>query len=143
MDSVDVRRAAGGTSVELRRTLEGAPAVSTIVSVREENGTRGTVAAILDGEVDTANVGEVAVRLRRMVENRQLRLVVDLAAVTYLDSAGINLLYAVAGEIRARQQELHLVVLPGSPIERMLQIVGADRAFPVHASLDEALATAS
>ena len=78
-----------------------------------------------------------------MVENKQLRLVVDLASVTYLDSAGINLLYTVAGEIRARQLELHLVILPGSPIERMLQIVGADRAFPVHASLGEALATAS
>ena len=113
--------------------------MTTIVSVREEHH-GGTVAAILDGEVDTANVGEVALRLRRMVENRQLRLVVDLSAVTYLDSAGINLLYAVAGEVRARQQELHLVVVPGSSIERMLQIVGADRAFPVHASLDEALA---
>ena len=113
--------------------------MTTIVSVREEHH-EGTVVAILDGEVDTANVGEVALRLRRMVENRQLRLVVDLAAVTYLDSAGINLLYTVAGEVRARQQELHLVVTPGSPIERMLQIVGADRAFPVHASLDEALA---
>ena len=63
--------------------------------------------------------------------------------MSYLDSAGINLLYAVGGDVRARQQELHLVVVPGSPIERMLQIVGADRAFPVHASLGEALATES
>ena len=60
--------------------------------------------------------------------------------MSYLDSAGINLLYAVGGDVRARQQELHLVVLPGSPIERMLKIVGADRAFPVHATLEEALA---
>ena len=86
--------------------------------------------AILDGEVDTASVGEVAVRLRRLVENRQLRLVIDLTAVTYLDSAGINLLYAVGGEVKARQQELHLVVVPGSPIERMLQIVGRGPGVP-------------
>jgi anti-anti-sigma regulatory factor len=61
--------------------------------------------------------------------------------VAYLDSAGINLLYAVGSELRARQQELHLVVVPGSPIERTLAIVGANRAFPVHANRDEALAT--
>ena len=62
----------------------------------------GTVAAILDGEMDTASVGEVAVKLRRLVENQQLRLVIDLSAVTYLDSAGINLLYAVAGRACGR-----------------------------------------
>jgi anti-anti-sigma regulatory factor len=59
--------------------------------------------------------------------------------VIYLDSAGINLLFAVGGELTARQQQLHLVVMPGSPIERTLQVVGADRAFPVHASRQAAL----
>ena len=34
--------------------------MTTVVSVREEHH-GGTVVAILDGEVDTANVGEVAV----------------------------------------------------------------------------------
>jgi anti-anti-sigma factor len=116
--------------------------VSTIVGVREERH-EGTVVAVVEGEVDTASVGEVALKLRRIVENKLHRVVIDLAAVTYLDSAGINLLYAVGSDVRARQQELHLVVLPGSPIERMLHIVGADRAFPVHASLDEALAATS
>ena len=60
-----------------------------------------------------------------------------------MDSAGINLLYAVGDELRARQQQLHLVIAPGSPILRTLAIVGADRSFPVHPSLDDALAAAS
>jgi anti-anti-sigma factor len=113
--------------------------VTTVIRVREElHG--GAAVAILVGELDAATVGEVTVKLRRLVENIQLRLIVDLAAVSYLDSAGINLLYAIAGDLRARQQELHLVVVPGSPIERMLVIVGADRMFPVHTSLEAALA---
>jgi anti-anti-sigma factor len=112
--------------------------MTTIIHVREERHDSTSV-AILDGELDSSTVGEVGVKLRRLVENRQLRLVVDLAAVSYLDSAGINLLYTVGGELRARQQELHVVVVPASPIERMLLIVGADRAFPVYASLDDAL----
>jgi anti-anti-sigma factor len=113
--------------------------VTTIIQVDVERHD-GIAVARLDGELDTATVGDVAAKLRRLVANDQLRLIVDLVAVTYLDSAGINLLYALGGELRARQLELHLVVAPGSPIERMLTIVGAPSAFPVHATLDEALA---
>ena len=99
----------------------------------------GTVIAVLDGELDASSVGDVAVVLRRLVENRVLRLVVDLEQVSYLDSAGINLLFAVGGDLSARQQQLHLVVVPGSPIERTLKIVGADRSFPFHADRGGAL----
>ena len=116
--------------------------MSTVIRVREERH-ESTAVAILDGELDTSTIGEVGVKLRRIAENKLYRVVIDLTDVTYLDSAGINLLYAVRGDVQARQQELHLVVGPGSPIERMLQLVGADRAFPVHASLREALATAT
>ena len=112
--------------------------MSSVVRVREER-LDGTAIASLDGELDASSVGEVGVRLRRLVENQAHRRVVDLGEVSYLDSAGINLLYAVGDELRARQQQLHLVVAPGSPIARTLAIVGADRAFPVHASRDEAL----
>ena len=109
--------------------------------IRVDEYRRGTTAiASLDGELDASSVGDVAVRVRRLVQNRELRLVIDLARVSYLDSAGINLLYAVGGELRERQQQLHLVVTPGSPILRTLAVVGADRAFPMHATLDDALA---
>ena len=115
--------------------------MSTIIRVDVER-VDGTAVARLDGELDTATVGDVAVKLRHLVANDLLRLVVDLAAVSYIDSAGINLLYAVGGELRARQLALHLVVDTGSPIARMLTITGADSAFPVHPSLEEALAGA-
>ena len=113
---------------------------SSIIRVFEERYDT-TVVVTLDGELDAASVGEVALKLRRLVENRAERVVVDLAQVTYLDSAGINLLYATSGDLSARQLQLHLVVVPGSPIERTLRIVGADRSFPVHTSRDAALAT--
>jgi anti-anti-sigma factor len=114
--------------------------VTSIIRVSEERRD-STVIAILDGELDASSVGEVAVVLRRLVENRVLRVVVDLEKVIYMDSAGINLLYAVGGDLAARQQQLHLVVVPGSPIERTLKIVGADRAFPAHPSREAALAS--
>jgi len=100
----------------------------------------GAVVARVTGEIDLSNAATLERGMLDAVPNTAAGMVVDLTGVSYLDSAGINLLFAVGGDVRARQQELHLVVGPGSPIERMLQIVGADRTFPVHASLGEALA---
>jgi anti-anti-sigma factor len=67
-------------------------------------------------------------------------MVVDLSAVTYLDSAGINLLFALGDKLRGRQQHLAVVVRDASPIARMLQITGLGLRVPVRDSLDEAIA---
>ena len=79
-------------------------------------------------------------KLHALMTNRSMALVVDLTETTYLDSAGINLLFAFAEELRARQQTLRLVLAGATPIARMAGITGLDRACPTHATLDEALA---
>jgi anti-sigma B factor antagonist len=96
--------------------------------------------ARVEGEVDAANVDGVAAKLHDLLTNRSMALVVDLTATTYLDSAGINLLFALGDELRARQQTLRIVIVDSSPIARMASITGLDRACPTHASVDDALA---
>ena len=95
--------------------------------------------ARLEGEVDASNVDEIAERLRSLLTNRSFAMVIDLSGTTYLDSAGINLLFALGEEMRARQQRLALVVREGSPIVRMMTLTGLDRAVAVHASVPDAL----
>jgi anti-anti-sigma factor len=90
--------------------------------------------AVVTGEVDTANTGELGERLRAALTNRSLGLVVDLSGTTYLDSAGIDLLFRLDVELRERRQRLHLVVPAGSPIARVLAIVGLDGTVPLHAT---------
>jgi anti-anti-sigma factor len=99
--------------------------------------------ARVEGEVDASNVHEMGDRLRSLLTNRSMALVVDLTATTYLDSAGLNLLFSLGEELRGRQQRLGLVVADGSPIARMVAIVGLDRAVPVHRTLAEALSAAA
>ena len=53
-----------------------------------------TPVAAVDGEVDASNVSDVAAALRQLVTNRSNELVVDLSPTSYLDSAGINLLFS-------------------------------------------------
>lgn len=95
--------------------------------------------ARLHGEVDASNVKEIGDRLRTLLSNRSLALVIDLSATTYLDSAGINLLFALAEELRSRQQRLAVVVGAGSPIGRMVMLTGLDQMVPVHSALADAL----
>ena len=95
----------------------------------------GAVAiARVEGEVDASNAPEIGARLRASLTNHSAALIVDLGATTYLDSSGINLLFALDEELRLRRQQLHLIVAPESPIARLLTITGLDPAVPTHAT---------
>jgi anti-sigma B factor antagonist len=99
----------------------------------------GIAVARLEGEVDMTNAQSLGERLRRLLTNRSVALIIDLGPTTYLDSSGITLLFGLCDELRRRQQQLHLVVPEGSPIGRVISITGLDRAAPTHATLALAL----
>ena len=80
--------------------------------------------AAVHGELDASNARELGERVRSLLTNELKAMIVDLSGTTYLDSAGINQLFALGEAMRARQQRLALVVGAGSPIERMLTIIG-------------------
>lgn len=113
--------------------------MSLLARVVEEQRDDVSIATI-EGEIDSSNVHEVGERLRALLTNRSTALVVDLTETTYLDSAGINLLYELSGELTDRQQRLRLVVPPATPIVRMLSIAGLIGAIPTHETRAEALA---
>ena len=95
--------------------------------------------AHVEGEIDASNVVWVEERIRMPLTNRCDGLAVDLTATTYLDSAGIAMLFRLAAELRQHQQELRLVLAEGSPIARMASLSGLERSVPTHTSLDAAL----
>ena len=109
--------------------------------IEERHG--DVLVAAVEGEVDASNTEEIADRLRSGVSNRTMSLIVDLSETSYLDSAGINLLFALAGALRERQQRLLLVVPPGAHIARAISITGLDTTVPTHPDREAALAAAS
>ena len=108
--------------------------------VDEETGEVALLA--LEGEIDASNARDVAQRWRGALTNRSHALVVDLDATTYIDSAGINELFALDAELRQRRQQLLLVIRPGSAVARVAAIVGLDRTIATHAARADALAAA-
>lgn len=99
--------------------------------------------ARLEGEIDAANVDDVGDGLRALMTNRSYALVVDLSPTTYIDSAGLNLLFGLAEDLRGRQQELHLVIAGQSPIARMVSLTGLDVTVPTHPTVTAAVARAT
>jgi anti-anti-sigma factor len=99
----------------------------------------GLPVARIEGEVDMTNSQRIADRLRGLLTNRSVALIVDLEPTTYLDSSGITLLFGLHEELRRRQQQLHVVVPDGSPIGRVLGITGLDQVVPTHPTLEAAL----
>lgn len=96
----------------------------------------------LEGEIDVSNVDEIRDRMRELVTNRSFALIVDLTPTSYLDSAGINLLFATGEQMRGRQQQLHVVLSESSPLMRMVSLTGLDKSLPTHGTLERALAAA-
>jgi anti-anti-sigma factor len=102
----------------------------------------GIAVARVEGEIDASNVRWVEERLRAPLSNQSDGLVIDLAATTYIDSAGIAMLFELAQGLRQHQQQLQVVVAGGSPIARMVGLTGLESTVPMHPSLDAALAAA-
>jgi anti-anti-sigma factor len=68
------------------------------------------VYAEVHGDVDMSNAADLRLELSRMTPNDARGLVVDLRDVSYLDSAGIRLLYHLREDLRAGRQRLRLVM---------------------------------
>lgn len=95
----------------------------------------------LSGDIDASNADQLGSRIAQAVGNEAMSLVLDLSDVTYLDSSGIRLVFRLARGLRNRQQELHLVIPPGSRVRRPLDLAGVGvvaRVLPTATALAQA-----
>jgi anti-anti-sigma factor len=102
----------------------------------------GDVVLTLAGEVDLANAADVALDLRREIGEVRRALALDLLDVSYLDSAGVRLLFDLADRLHARGRELVVVARPGSLLWSVLRMVAIDRVVVVAHDVDAGLAQA-
>jgi anti-anti-sigma factor len=99
-----------------------------------------SIIAHLSGEVDITNAAYLREQLLDSMPNDALVLVIDISGCRYLDSAAIEVLFALSRRLARRRQELRLVMPPSSPLRRVIELTDVGSAAPVHESLDSALA---
>ncbi|HKS49718.1 MAG TPA: STAS domain-containing protein [Amycolatopsis sp.] len=78
----------------------------------------------LTGDVDLANAASVQTEINEAIGNHVNSVVLDLSEVTYLDSAGLRILFTLAGRLRTLQTTLELLVPATSPVRRILELSG-------------------
>jgi serine/threonine-protein kinase RsbW len=66
---------------------------------------------------------------------RSTHLLVDLAAVTFMDSSALTILIS---EQRRRPEQIHLVATEPQLL-RIMEVTGYTRVFAIHSSLEDAL----
>lgn len=92
----------------------------------------------LSGEIDMSNADQLRRGLASMTPNNALGLVLDLADVDYLDSAGIHLVYRLRESLRTRGQDLKLVIPADSVVNDTLRLAGVERGKDIVDSVDAA-----
>ena len=109
--------------------------------VRTEN-VDGVLVARLLGEVDLSNISEVTTALTEGMagpDRTAGHLVLDLSETSYIDSAGINLVYDLTRRMRRRGRTVRLVVPESSPVRRVLTIASVNLIAPFDPSLEASL----
>ncbi|MBV9722636.1 MAG: STAS domain-containing protein [Mycobacterium sp.] len=92
--------------------------MATPLTLNTDLGVDGTPRVTAAGEIDISNIQVFSEALRTASEGGRRSITVDMSAVKYLDSAGINVLFKHAAEI----DRLHLIVHPF--LIRVLTICG-------------------
>lgn len=92
------------------------------------------------GEIDASNVGPLGARMRGGLAYAPLGLALDLRDTTYIDSAGVGLLFEIAARLRAERKALHIVLAPDSFVARVLHAVALENAAAPAADVGEAVA---
>jgi anti-anti-sigma factor len=91
----------------------------------------GIVVAHVQGEVDMSNANELGAAIAAELGNAAMGVVVDLGEVSYLDSAGIQVVFELRARVQSRGQDIRLVVAPESPIESALDYADVPRTIGI------------
>jgi anti-sigma B factor antagonist len=100
---------------------------------------RGVGIARISGEIDASNRIEMRSQLLDFVHNASWGLVLDLSALRYLDSAGIEMVLHLAQRLQSRQQQLRVVAPAETFVADVLETVRLREVVPVDEDVAEAI----
>jgi anti-sigma B factor antagonist len=82
---------------------------------------------------------EVESKISEVADKGIQKLILDLSAIEFLDSAGLGVLMILYGNMKVRGGQLR-VVAPGAKVLDVLRMTHTDSILPIDSSLETALA---
>jgi anti-sigma B factor antagonist len=104
-----------------------------------ERDRNGVTVFELDGRVDTQGAVDMDLALQAAVSAGKHKMVLDMAQVSYISSAGLRTLADVVTRNREAGGDLKLVAL-NRKVLRVLRIIGFDRFFTLYDTVEAAIA---
>jgi stage II sporulation protein AA (anti-sigma F factor antagonist) len=126
-----------GAAPPLQPGGSGSENAAPLLAVRIEDSENGASIVTLSGELDLSTIRRVEAALLEQIHQRRAVLV-DLSGVSFIDSSGIGVLIRASRE--SHGTPMHLVIGPGSHVERIFGIAGIGEALTVFSSREQALA---
>jgi anti-anti-sigma factor len=91
----------------------------------------GTPVVKLGGEVDISNANELGAELERIVGTGTRRLVIDMAALQFMDSSGIAMLLHAAARVDSIS-----VREPSAVMRRIIEATGLETTLPIEGPIE-------
>src|SRR3954468_19655859 len=105
-----------------------------------ESDTQGARLLEVFGELDLATAPKLCSALDAARIHRVRRVVIDLTGVDFCDSTGLRALLGASTDLRVSGGRLAIAGLPGGPVARLFELVGAREWLQVCDSQADALA---
>jgi anti-sigma B factor antagonist len=102
-----------------------------------ERWVENVVVVAVSGDLDVLTAPELADAIQAAARQEPAALIVDLSGVTFLASAGMNLLITAHRDCASSSQ--FGVVADGPATSRPLNLIGIDTIFALYRTLDDAL----
>jgi anti-anti-sigma factor len=102
--------------------------MATPLTLNTDRGTDGTPRVIAAGEIDLSNIEVFTQALATAAANASSGITVDLGAVKYVDSAGINALFSLADQVGHMQLIVHPFLMRVLTISGLTELADVEPA---------------
>lgn len=93
---------------------------------------------LVSGDVDVYSAPALREQMNAIIADGDVRLIVDLTGVPFMDSTGLGVLVGRLKTVRQVEGELRLVIVDDRLL-RNLKITGLDTVFEIYPSIEQAL----
>ncbi|WP_128376186.1 STAS domain-containing protein [Streptomyces cavernae] len=98
-----------------------------------------TALITVEGDLDIDTATELQHHLANQLHHGRRHFLLDLSAVPFMDSSGMNIVLRVYQETRGNSGSVH-VISPTPAVRRILDLTGVSITVPTVGSVEEALA---
>ena len=109
------------------------------LQISVEQPSEGVVIIAPSGELDMSNSEVLEEAIDKARQDGAKNLIVDLRALSFMDSSGLRLLLNTWNESKLSDRRLSIVVSTSGLVRRVLEISGCDSILPVVDDLNDAL----